>query len=178
MLALGLSCCACLAVAQDTTQVGNTKLGDGHFCSINQVGVATGESYHSLLIQSVNGLRYKTWFMGLGAGIDTYSEISIPLFIDVRKNLLAKPNTPFLYADAGMQIMAEKSNRDKTNFNWRIYHPGLYYDFGAGYYLPLKNKDALLLSAGYSVKKIEVEQGAGRFAYRFDRYSFKLGYKL
>ena len=177
LITIVLCCAAYLSMGQ-LNGVGEKSRSPWRFSSINSIGVAAGENYNSLLIQSVNGFRYKTWFMGAGLGLDAYRDISFPIFLDLRKSLFAKPSTPFLYADGGFQIMAEKNDKNKEQFDWKIFHPGVYYDVGAGYYFALKKKDALLMSVGYSRKEVEIEQGMGRFAYRFNRFSFKIGYKL
>lgn len=147
------------------------------FGSINQFGFATGENDNGLMLQTINGLRYKTWFLGVGVGLDTYSAKTVPLFLDIRKSLLAKPSTPFLYADGGIQFSAEKKH-NKDDYASKDYDPGLYYDVGAGYCMELKNKNALLMSLGYSFKGLDYTYYAANYKYKLNRFSFKLGYKI
>jgi hypothetical protein len=147
------------------------------FGSINQFGVAAGENDNGFILQTINGLRYKTWFLGLGVGLDTYSAKTVPLFLDIRKSLLAKPSTPFLYADGGIQFSAEKKH-NKDDFGSKDYDPGLYYDVGAGYYIELKNKNALLLALGYSYKGLDYTYYAANYKYKLNRFSLKVGYKI
>ncbi len=64
------------------------------FHSINQVGILAGISEANLQLQSVNGIQHKTGFVGLGVGLDYYYARSIPVFIDLRKDIFNKPITP------------------------------------------------------------------------------------
>lgn len=147
------------------------------FTSINQFGVATGEHDNGIMLQTINGLHYKTWFLGVGVGLDTYRAKTVPLFVDIRKSLLEKPSAPFLYADGGIQFSAEKKH-NKDDYASKDYDPGLYYDVGAGYYMGLKNKNALLLSLGYSFKGLDYTYYAATYKYKLNRFSLKVGYKI
>jgi hypothetical protein len=122
------------------------------FSSINQIGLISGGQGESSLIQTVNGLKKDTWFAGVGAGFDFYDVRGVPLFIDVRKELLQKKNSPFIYGDGGV-------NFEWLNFIQREQHnfpdvrPGAYYDVGPGWKLGSKNKGGFLMSLGYSFKQ-------------------------
>ncbi len=67
-----------------------------HFRSVNQVGILAGSSDANLQLQSINGIKYKTGFVGLGVGLDYYYARSIPVFLDLRKDIFNKPITPFI----------------------------------------------------------------------------------
>ncbi|HVY74956.1 MAG TPA: hypothetical protein VG890_09015, partial [Puia sp.] len=69
------------------------------FHSINQVGLLEGESGSSWQLQTVNGMSYKSWFAGIGVGLDYYRLRGIPLFLDLRKTFGHSRNKPFVYAD-------------------------------------------------------------------------------
>ena len=62
------------------------------FSSALRAGLLNGEADKAgTEIQIVGGINYKTWFTGLGGGIDYYANLkSIPLFIDVRKDFKEK----------------------------------------------------------------------------------------
>ena len=81
------------------------------FSSINQVGILNGSKGVYYQLQSINGIKYKTWFAGIGVGMENYFRTGIPLFVDVRKNLLKTSATPFLYADVGVHIVRDKNDR-------------------------------------------------------------------
>ena len=42
------------------------------FSSQISTGIVEGEQGTSFHIETINGLRYKTWFAGIGAGLDYY----------------------------------------------------------------------------------------------------------
>jgi hypothetical protein len=50
------------------------------FHSINQVGILAGSSDATLQLQTINGINTKTWFAGLGVGLDYYYVRSVPFF--------------------------------------------------------------------------------------------------
>jgi len=137
---------------ENTDKPKNTKL---RFRSINTMGVLAGENPPEPLLQTVNGLNYKTWFAGIGTGIDYYVERSIPVFLDVRKAISNNVKAPFIYVAAG------------KHFAWHTEKPASwissgmqgkwYYDAGAGYQVPLSSKMQMILSAGYSCKKMTEE---------------------
>lgn len=126
------------------------------FTSIIQLGILEGDAGKTFgQLQFVNGIQKDAWFYGLGVGIDYYgSKRSIPLFVDVKRNLKSGNKTPFVFADAGYNVSwlrdSEKSYIWGTN-----YKPtgGLYYEAGIGYKFILKNNLAFGFTAGYSFKE-------------------------
>jgi len=97
----------------------------------NLVGLLSGNSKNALQLQTINGIRYKTFFVGAGIGIDNYYFKTVPLFADVRKNIFEKKETPFVYVDAGTNFPWKKD--ESTAWQQTTYHPGSYYDIGVGY---------------------------------------------
>ena len=74
------------------------------FQSNLQSGLLVGQkdSKSALSVNAVNGIKSSTWFGGIGVGIDYYGlKRSIPLFLDIQKDISAKSNTWFWFADAG-----------------------------------------------------------------------------
>ena len=189
----------CMSVATGFAQSSITAATPKKSCScafnsLNQVGMLTGEKGPAATGQSINGMRYKTWFAGVGIGLDGYEELTVPLFLDVRKYLWDKTSTPFVYADGGYHFFM-----DDTDKKWGTitkYKGGLYYDVGFGYKLALKAKQALLLSAGYSFKELTKNEYTdlslvdivctggpcdgfiGGYKYRLNRLSFKVGFQF
>lgn len=141
-------------------------------------------------LQLVSGFAYKTWFTGIGAGIDYYSNLkSIPLFIDIRKDIKENKNTPFINADAGYNLPLTPKNYKP----WLQYKfdGGIYYELGAGYKFSLSGSLGLALSVGYSYKnfreKDTTPSGMGPggellppqiniYDYKFRRLSVKVGF--
>jgi hypothetical protein len=187
-LLLLIVCMGAHAIAQDSTVSSKPKKSCScAFSSINQVGITVGEDDPNFLIQSINGLRYRTWFAGVGIGLDAYKRSGIPLFLDIRKQLWDKAASPFIYADGGYHFIV---NRKVEKFSLiDEYTGGLFYDLGIGYKFIVTPKQHFLLSAGYSVKNMEYQQYYEQtventneyrniYTYRLNRYSFKIGFQF
>ncbi|MFL5743739.1 MAG: hypothetical protein ACJ751_03690 [Niastella sp.] len=143
-----------ITCAQVEKQVQSRKGCSCSFSSINQAGILNGAKGAYYQLQTINGIKYKTWFAGIGVGVDPYSRTGYPLFFDLRKDFLNKNATPFLYADAGAHIVKDKN--DQIN-NWyeNVYRNGAYTDVGIGYKFPVLSKFQGVISAGYSYKYVE-----------------------
>lgn len=163
------------------------------FHSISSAGLLQGGSDNNLQLQTINGVNYKSFFAGIGVGLDNYSFKTIPLFFDVRKNIKNTKQTPFVYADVGAGFPWDKSAADafsKSNFK-----TGFFYDMGIGYTIPLKGRWAFNISAGFSKKFLKERREETRwlwldyvrngtsasyidtsnYGYTFRRLSFKIG---
>ncbi len=159
------------------------------FQSVNQIGLIDGSSDTEFHLQTINGLRFGNWFTGIGVGIDYYYVRSVPLFFDVRNYWFKKKNSPFVYADIGINFPCVK-DYDDFIFQDINYNEGLYYDLGLGYKLGLKNTHALSLSAGFNFKRISGKRSyipcefmpcAGtteEFDYKMNRISMKFGWEF
>ena len=55
------------------------------FHSINNIGLLEGQSGAAFQAQTINGFQKRSWFAGIGVGLDYYRYRTIPLFVDVRK---------------------------------------------------------------------------------------------
>ena len=124
------------------------------FSSINQVGLLSGSSGEAFMLQTINGLKKDKWFAGAGTGLDFYRERTIPLFLAVRRDLINRINTPFVYADAGINFSWLNSFQ-KQQKQFPISSPGLIYDLGIGWKLSGKNNRGYVFSAGYSFKQVK-----------------------
>ena len=171
MLAIG---CQLLMEAQSTLKFFNNTM----------VGLLAGSSSSSWQLEAVNGLSYKTYSAGLGIGVDHYYYKTIPLFVDVRKNIFDRKETPFLYLDLGTNYPGKKD--EVTTWQTSSYTSGLYYDFGLGYKWTLAKQFSVNASFGYSKKKYgnELEYHYGgdvraypeKYEYSFQRFTMKLGF--
>lgn len=123
------------------------------YSSINHVGLLAGGSGESTTVQTINGVTKGKYFAGVGTGIDFYKSRTIPVFLDLRRELSSKINTPFVYADAGVNFYWQNSLQ-KEQHEFRKFLPGLYYDLGVGWKLKAKNNRGFLISAGYSFKQV------------------------
>lgn len=167
-------------------RTGNKKF---RFGSQNYAGILEGENGTSLQLQTINGLRYKTWFAGVGTGLDYYFERSIPLFLSVSKFLPYTKVPLYFNADAGINFPWNKDNI--YYFDSRSgYSPSFFWAGGMGYkFKSGQNGHGFLLNFGYSYKhliqKIEREYPClippcpvekERYDFRLKRLSVKLGW--
>ena len=129
---------------------------DPFFHSINTIGWLKNNTGHAAQLETINGMQFQSWFAGLGTGIDYQLYRSIPLFIDVRKELGKTANKLFVYADAGTNFYWQR-NTDTKEFpaNNKIKN-GFYGAAGLGYTIRLKGNTSFLISAGYSYKQLTV----------------------
>ncbi len=163
------------------------------FSSTFKAGLLNGEADKAgTELQVVSGITYKTWFGGIGAGIDYYSGFkSVPVFIDIRKDLKQKKNTPFVSADIGYNWpLINKNYKLNEGLKYK-FHGGLYYEVSAGYKFVLSNSLSMAFSAGYSYKNFKEKDtayyGVGPFGeqlpphvdlynYKFRRISIKVAF--
>ena len=151
------------------------------FGPILQGGAVIGAAFNSWGVQVVNGVHYKTWYAGIGVGTDQYYYRSIPVFLDLRKNILERKSSPFVYFDIGTNPPLDRS--DSTPWEKNKYSGGLYLDMGIGYSLHLEGNARLLLSLGYTRKQIiehrtyrwGMDGEKDKYHYTFRRLFFKLG---
>jgi hypothetical protein len=161
------------------------------FSSLNEVGLLTGSNGDAFLAQTINGVKKGNWFAGLGAGLDFYKNKSVPLFLDLRRDLCGKVNTPFVFAEAGINLLTmnfiQKEQSGLTSSS-----PGLFYAAGIGWKLRMKHERALLLSAGYSLKQVKQksrswwaaptiemqEENYDQYNFLYRRFELKMGIQL
>ncbi|THU35905.1 hypothetical protein FAM09_21170 [Niastella caeni] len=176
-----------ISSAQEAKQEQPVKKGCScSFSSINQIGVLNGGKGAYFEAQTINGVRYKTWFAGIGVGLDYYFRHGYPVFLDVRKDLLDKPFTPFFYIDGGFHLVNKKIVPESRWYQ-NVYSNGFYGGAGVGYKVGFRSKFRVLASAGYSYKnvtrKYENVLGCGTpcwehyYTYKnyLHRFSMKLG---
>ncbi|MCW3107127.1 MAG: hypothetical protein JWQ09_1633, partial [Segetibacter sp.] len=158
---------------------------------INQVGLLTGSRGEAVTVQTINGIKKDKSFAGAGVGFDFYGDRTIPLFLDYRRAFSSAKNTPFAYADAGVNFLwlnfIQKEQRQFPSSS-----PGLYYDLGVGWKLSGKNNRAFIVSAGYTLKQVKYKVLSYSIAptlqmqsENYDRYNFlyrrlviKIGFQL
>jgi hypothetical protein len=145
-----------ISMAQEVPgAVEKTKKGCGcGYSSLYSVGVLEGEAGGKMQLQTIQGIRYGQWFTGIGFGLDYYQLRGIPVFLDIRRNILNRKNSPFIYADGGIHFAwAEK--KDKLSWGSTEFSNGPYYDLGLGYRLAVGKQSAFIMSAGYSFKYLK-----------------------
>src|SRR5580765_4888640 len=130
---------------------------NARFSSQNYVGLLEGEQGSRFQLQTINGVKYKTWFAGVGAGIDWYYCRSIPVFMSLNKDFLIKGNRNFFIAtDVGANFPWLV---DKNSYVWSCTIeesiPGFYWGAGLGCKIGIgRLNDGILLQLGYSYKHV------------------------
>ena len=134
------------------------KRSSGKFENNLQAGVLIGQkgSKPALNVHVINGLKFDTWFTGIGVGIDYYGlKRSIPLLVDIKKDFSAKTNTCYLFADAGYNFPWLMDNQKPQYSNYYKAMGGLYYETGLGYKFRIFKTSHIGFSAGYSFKQVK-----------------------
>ena len=159
------------------------------FFSQNYMGMLEGESATSFQLQTINGFRYKTWFTGIGTGLDYYFQRSIPLFLSAGNFLSASKVPLYFNGDIGINFPWGKNEQyfihDPADFS-----PSLYWAGGVGYAFRFpKTMNRLLLNLGYSYKHLVEKtklsapclippcpEYTERYDYRLKRLSLRAGW--
>ena len=142
------------------------------FQSINNIGFLEGQTGSAFQLQTVNGVQYKSWFAGVGAGLDYYRYRTIPLFIDIRKEFFSGPNQLFIYTDAGVSFTWVTDNQ-KMGYVDDHFSNGFYSDLGLGYKRKVGKNDAILFSLGYSYKRLD--ESYTELYYNYNSYNMLPG---
>ena len=134
----------------------------------SSMGILVGGSDRSMSLQTINGISYKTYSAGIGIGIDYYHTKTIPVFVDLKKNIFNRQKTPFVYLDLGYSL---PSDSKVTSTNWwktdiSEFGKGYYYDAGIGYQFPVKGRVAIQFSLGYNLKQMSED-----ISYEYDARS-------
>ena len=137
----------------------NACFAQWKFRSDNYLGLSSGEWGNSGLIQTINGLYKGPWFLGLGAGLDNYRFRSIPLFLSLTRDLPAfsKRRGLFVDLDGGTNLpWYTRTLSPYDGFTSSKFYPGPWWSASLGYRwkLSAQTRKALLLSAGYGMKKL------------------------
>jgi hypothetical protein len=123
------------------------------FNSINTIGIVKGEIGSYTIFQTVNGLQYKKWYAGIGAGYDNYYYKSIPLFFDIRR-FFGKQNNFLIYGDAGYNFPYKSIPKESSSYSLFHFSGNFYSDVGFGYKIKLIKKTSFIITTGYSYKKL------------------------
>jgi hypothetical protein len=156
------------------------------FHSYTTAGILTGGNGPAFECQTINGMGDRSWFAGLGIGIDYYQFRSVPVFIDLRKSFYWKSFGLYGYADGGMHfpwVLPEQHSFYQSSFS-----NGFYGDIGLGLLMPLGKCSNFLISFGYSLKEAKQDFHSVYFCpmgvcspnhqiiyYELNRFSIKMG---
>jgi hypothetical protein len=124
-----------------------------------QAGLLEGEEGSAFQLHTINGVQHKTWFGGVGVGLDYYHTRTIPLFLSFRKAFQNGNKSPFLYVNGGYNFPWLRE-QDKDWYESTA-KGGLYYDAGVGYQLPVLKTSTLFFTLGFSQKNFSITQKNG-----------------
>ena len=141
--------------AQDTTH--SNKL---QYFGLHQVSLMAGSSSEKMTVLTTNGIRKGNWYGGMSTGIDWYGIRSFPLLAGIYKAFGQSRHQPFIYGNAGIEFpwMEDYDVRFRFGSNTYDYRNGFSTEGGVGYFINLKNKTALALSAGFSYKQMGMKE--------------------
>ena len=80
------------------------KKENKYFSSEISIGIVEGEQGTNFHVELLNGLRYKTWFAGIGTGLDYYYYRTIPVYLSGIKYLSPRNHSFFIQGDAGINF--------------------------------------------------------------------------
>jgi hypothetical protein len=161
--------------------------------TISNLGLLNGSDGASVSLQAILGASMQNTFAGIGAGLDYYRFRTVPVFVDIRQHFGRSNRNIFVYGDLGYNYdWTTEKDREKNNvFNPFNFKGGLYYDAGLGYKVGFAEKDAFLLSLGYTVKNVRNDVGRSicpligpcyddlnRIDYKLPRVVIKVGWKF
>jgi len=165
-----------------------------NFSSQNYLGLLEGAHGSAFQLQTINGIAYKTWFVGLGTGIDWYYQRSIPAFVSASKDFFKKAGRSFYASIDGGMNFPWKDDKPYNDWGYRVGKPdrGAFWSAGLGYKIGVgKSNDALLMHLGYSYKHLSEEvttvspclvgpcpENTEKFDYSLRRLSLKVGWNF
>lgn len=163
------------------------------FNSYNAVGLLVGESAHSIMVETVNGLRKGRWFAGAGVAFDAYSYKTIPVYLDM-KYFFGNKKQFFVQADIGYGFIKKDTYQQDKNFDTVKYKGGIYLQSGIGYLLTPSKKHSFYFSVNCGLKKLSKDAGyiipdnfppynetyvfMDNYNYNFKTITIKAGYKF
>jgi hypothetical protein len=145
------------------------------------VGLLEGEKGSAFQIGAMGGIKSKTWIASLGSGLDYYSVRSIPVYLNVQKNIFNNEKTPFVYLGGGYHFLWLP--KLTTTWAWPENSQtkgGLYYQAGIGYQVPALKKSSLFFAAGFSEKQYDEDhtQVYPCLVWPCPEYKEKISYRL
>jgi hypothetical protein len=153
------------------------------FASINTIGTVWGNNQNLVCFETINGIRYKNWNIGLGISFDGYGSQSTPVFIDLRKKISSNSNF-FVYSDIGVNIPWRTSNfpakHSWNNLDAFVLKNTFYAELGFGLKKAIAPKTFFVASIGYSYKTFSyTEQNVydWRTPNNYNNYDYDFYYK-
>ena len=162
------------------------------FSSQISAGIVEGEQNTSFHVEILNGIRYRTWFGGIGTGLDYYYFRSIPVYLSGIKYLSPRNHSFFVQGDAGMNFAWDEDplfggwNEIRSEFK-----PGLYWNGSIGFATGLDRKNSFSFGLGYSHKSLRqvrelavmcfnppCENTFETYKYNLERLTLRIGWQF
>jgi hypothetical protein len=131
------------------------------FRSTLSMGLAEGQAGGSFQLQTIDGISRGPWFLGAGAGLDYYRFRTVPLFVSAGRDLrLNKRDVISLFLNGGTNLAWKGASSSPLSDISTNYHGGEYWSGGVHYVWKLGTHSdrAILFTAGYTVKRMRVDQ--------------------
>ena len=161
------------------------------FSSQISAGITEGEQGTSFHIETLNGIRYKTWFGGIGTGLDYYYFRSVPIYLSAIKYLSPRNHSFYVQGDGGLNF----AWGDETFRAWNEidskFKPGPYWNGSIGFVTGLDRKNSFSFGLGYSYKFLKevremavqcfnppCENSFETYRYNLNRLTLKLGWQF
>lgn len=180
-----------LLLIKNEVSAQDNKKPQKFFSSQISTGIVEGKSATSFHIETVNGIRYKTWFGGIGAGIDYYYFRTIPVYLSGVKYLSPRNHSFFVQGDAGLNFVWEKQPSRVWNEVSNDFKPGVFWNGMIGFATGLDRKNSFSFGLGYSQKNFrDIKEITApcfnppctnqfeTYRYNLNRLSLKLGWQF
>ena len=121
---------------------GKASIGfDAGFVNMTSIGFLVGSSYNSQVapfsLQMVNGYRTPMGlFAGFGTGVEFFSSTYMPLFLDLRYDIIGRDVVPYVLARGGYGIPLA-ADRTQYDYSYEYFGGPL---FGAGVGLKIRTR--------------------------------------
>lgn len=123
-----------------------------------QAGLLEGEKGSAFQFGAMGGVKRGTWITSVGTGLDYYGIRSIPVYLNVQKNIFRNDKTPFVFLGGGYHFpWMPKMYNEWPWWGASQTKGGLYYHAGIGYQVPALKKTSLFFAAGFSEKQYKEE---------------------
>ena len=168
-----------------------TKRDKKYFASQISSGILEGGQGTSFHIETINGVRYKTWFAGIGAGLDNYYFRSIPVYLSAVKYISQGNHSFYVQGDVGLNLAWENDQLRSWNEVSDQFKPGFYWNSSFGFATGLDKKNSFLFGLGYSQKYLKevkettvqcfnppCQNSEETYIYSLKRVSVKLGWQF
>jgi hypothetical protein len=124
-----------------------------------QGGLLFNNQYWNWQGSFTGGVHKRNWVIGAGCAIDNYKARSIPVFVDIRRNITTKNIPLFVCLDGGINLPFIPAGTILGTppvivYLAPEYRSGFYSDISLGWLLKVAARKQLALSLGYSMKTI------------------------